>query len=535
MPVKTAVADINYPDIFNNLPDMAIIIDPKNYAIMDANKVFLKRESLLKKDIIGKRCYEITHKRSSPCAGPDEVCPLREAVKTHKTAVAEHVHYDKNNNPYYVEIITSFVRDNLNKREFILHISRTGHLMKRLSQQVKDKSKKYLRELKGLVIKDPLTNIYNYRYLMEKLPEELYLAKRYNYPFSLAILDLDYFKSINDAYGHSVGDKVLIEFSQFLKKTLRQSDILSRYGGEEFVILMPHTDRIEAQQAAIRLIEKLAGHIFRISGLTIRLKSSIGIATLSAEQDSDTQDKLLNAADEALQRAKNSGGNMALTHSDLYKDKKETPRKISPYEEVNILKRKIQKLAERVDRVVLESIYAFSKSLEARDYYTAEHAEKMVSIALKVGKEIGLGQDMLNNLERGAMLHDVGKIGISDAILRKKGALTPEEYLIIKLHPKIGAEIIRSIHFLKDVVPIVLHHHEKWDGTGYPSGLKGNEIPLTARIVAICDAYQALISDRPYRKAYSRKEALGILMKEAGVRFDKDLVNILTQLEGNLR
>ena len=125
----------------------------------------------------------------------------------------------------------------------------------------------------------------------------------------------------------------------------------------------------------------------------------------------------------------------------------------------------------------------------------------------------------------------MGKIGISDAILLKKGKLTPEEYETIKMHPKVGAEIIRSIHFLKDVVPIVLHHHEKWDGTGYPSGLKGKEIPLLARIVGIADAYQALASDRPYRKAYSKKEALNILKKEAGTHFDKDLVNILIKLE----
>lgn len=398
---------------------------------------------------------------------------------------------------------------------------------------VNEKSKRYVAQLKRLAIKDPLTGIYNYRYLMERLPQEVYRAKRYNYPFSLAFLDIDYFKSINDVYGHSIGDRVLAAFAHFIRSSLRQSDVLARYAGEEFVILMTHTDKLGAQYLASRLITKLSSHVFKLKKMEIKLKIGIGIAALSSDESCDTSDKLLSAADKALQRAKDSGSNVAVVYSDLYRDKKEAAHKISPYEEVKVLKRKIRRLSERVDRVVLESMFAFSKSMEARDYYTAEHAEEMVGLVLKIGKEIGLNQEMLNNLERGATLHDIGKIGITDSILRKKSKLTPKEYEIIKMHPKIGAEIIRAIHFLKDVVPVVLHHHERWDGKGYPSGLKEKEIPLLARIVGIADAYQALISDRPYRKAYPKKEALEILKKEAGVKFDQDLVDILIRLESN--
>jgi diguanylate cyclase (GGDEF)-like protein/putative nucleotidyltransferase with HDIG domain len=398
---------------------------------------------------------------------------------------------------------------------------------------VNEKSKRYVAHPRHLAIKDPLTGIYNYSYLMERLPQEVYRAKRYSYPFSLVLLDIDYFKSINDVYGHSIGDRLLAAFANFIKTSLRQSDVLARYGGEEFIILMTHTDKLDAQYLANRLITKLSSHIFKIEKAEIKLKIGIGIATLSSDEYCDTYDKLLSAADKALQRAKESGSNVAAVYSDLYRDKKEAAHKISPYAEVKVLKRKVRRLSERVDRVVLESMYAFSKSMKARDYYTAEHAEEMVALVLKIGKEIGLNQEMLNNLERGAMLHDIGKMGISDSILRKKSKLTPKEYEMIKMHPKIGAEIIRSIHFLKDVVPIVLHHHERWDGKGYLSGLKGKEIPLLARIVGIADAYQALISDRPYRKAHSEKEALGILKKEAGTHFDKDLVDILIRLESN--
>lgn len=520
-----------YWRVFNNMPDMVSLIDPKDYTIVDANAAYVNKHGASKKDIIGRKCYEVTHKRFSPCRGHLKECPLRKTLRTHKTETAEHIHYDKDNNPYYVEVISTFMKDSFGKNNLVLHIARQGPLTKKFDKIISQKGKGYFKELKDLAMKDPLTGVYNYRYLMERLPIELYRAKRYDYPFSLSIIDIDYFKSINDAYGHNIGDKVLTEFTNFIKKILRQSDVLARYGGEEFIILMPHADKLDAQLASSRLIDKLSSHIFKIDGLRIKLKVSAGVSTFSEGPECDSHNKLLNTADEALQKAKESGGNIAIAFSDLYKSKKDVSRKMSPYEEVNILKRKIQKLSERVDRVVLESIYAFSKSLEVRDYYTAEHAESMVSIVLKIGKTIGLGQDILGNLERGAMLHDIGKIGIKDSILRKKAKLTPEEYLLIELHPKIGAEIIRSIHFLKDVVPIVLHHHERWDGKGYPSGLKGTEIPLTARIIAICDAYQALISDRPYRKAYSKKEALAILKKEAGIHFDKDLVDVLIKLE----
>jgi len=524
------INNINYLDIFNNLPDRALIINPKDYTIVDANKTLLKKEGLPGENVIGRKCYEIIHKKFSPCKDKLERCPLKESLKTHKAATAEHIHYDKHNSPYYVDVITSFIKGPAGKN-LVLHICRAGPLLKRMHKIVDERSKRYIAQLKHLAIKDPLTGVYNYRYFMKRLPIEVYRAKRYNHPFSLVLLDIDYFKSINDVYGHSIGDRLLAAFANFIQTSLRQSDVLARYAGAEFVILMTHTNKLDAQYLANRLITKLSSHIFKIEKTEIKLKIGTGIATLSSDEYCDTHDKLLSAADKALQRAKDSGSNVAVVYSALYRDKKEAYHKISPYEEVNVLKRKVSKLSERVDRVVLESIYAFSKSMEARDYYTAEHAEEMVALVLKIGKEIGLSQEMLNNLERGAMLHDIGKIGISDSILRKKSKLTSEEYEMIKMHPKIGAEIIRAIHFLKDVVPIVLHHHERWNGKGYPSGLKGKEIPLLARIVGIADVYQALISDRPYRRAYSKKEALGILKKEADAHFDKDLVNILIRLE----
>jgi len=527
-------ANLNYMDVFNSLPDRALIIDPGDYSIVDVNNTLLKNEGLSKKDVIARKCYEVIHKKFSPCKGTLEKCPLREALKTHRTAVSEHIHYDNKSNPYYTDVITTSIKGPKGEN-LALHICREGPMLKKIKESVEAKSKEYIARLKNLAIKDPLTGVYNYRYLMERLPVEVYRSKRYGEPFSFALLDIDYFKSVNDVYGHHIGDKLLAEFANFIKNTLRQSDLFARYGGEEFAVLMTNTDKLGAQYLANRLRNKLNAHIFKIEKTEIKVKMCIGIATLSSDEYCDTYDKLLAAADKALQRAKESGSNIVVIYSELYKPQKKIMAKVSPYEEVNVLKRKISRLSERVDRVVLESMYAFSKSMEARDNYTAEHADEMVDIVLRIGKEIGLSQELLNNLERSATLHDIGKIGISDAILRKEGKLTSEEYETIKMHPKIGAEIIRAIHFLREVVPIVLHHHERWDGKGYPSGLKAREIPLLARIVCIADVYQALISDRPYRKAFSKEEALDILKKEAGSHFDKGLVNILIKLETKKR
>ena len=154
----------------------------------------------------------------------------------------------------------------------------------------------------------------------------------------------------------------------------------------------------------------------------------------------------------------------------------------------------------------------------------------MVSLATEIGKSLRLGQEDINNLQYAAMLHDLGKIGIPDKILHKKGKLSQAEYQKIKSHPLIGAEIVRDIHFLKDVVPMIMYHHERFDGFGYSAGLRGKEIPLGARIIAIADVYQALVSDRPYRKAYSKKDALQIIQEGAGTQFDPNIVEAFLKI-----
>jgi len=384
-----------------------------------------------------------------------------------------------------------------------------------------------LEKLQELSLKDVETEVYNHKYLIERLNSELVRAKRYALSISLSMIDVDYFSSINDLYGHAYGDKILKELAKYLKEFVRGMDIVTRYGGEEFVIILPDTDKQSTVRFTERLLNDIENHTFDPDGRKLKLKVSIGIANFP-EDDPDICEAygLIHLVEKAVSLAKERGGGRLLTLNG-----KDTEKPFEDTQEnVENLKQKLSKIEKRMHQTFLESIYAFAKTIEARDFYTGEHCEHMVSLVVSIGKKLNLSEKEMEDLKHAAMLHDLGKIGIPDEILLKKGKLTDGEYDIIRKHPQIGAEIIRHIHFLKDVAPIVLYHHERFDGFGYCSGLKGKEIPLGARIIAIADVYQALTSDRPYRKAYPIPEALKIIKEGSGTQFDPEIVKLFFEI-----
>lgn len=394
------------------------------------------------------------------------------------------------------------------------------------------KNRRLLKKIKELSLKDPLTGLYSYQYFTERLSIELKNARRYLHPFSLIIIDIDYFKSVNDIYGYSVGNSILREFAQYLKKFARTSDLIIRYGGAAFAILSPDTDKGGAVAFGQRLCEKMQRHNFHSRKQNIKLKVSIGVTSFPADQI-DTLPGLIDAVESAVREAKERGGNRICAFRTADEKEKVVQTK---KEDIKDLRSRLKKAGKKLDQALLESIYAFAKAIEARDHYTGKHAEKMISIVREIGGQLELSKKQVATLEHAAVLHDLGKIGIDDNILRKKGKLTKREFGQIKKHPLIGAEILRSIHFLNDVVPLILYHHERFDGKGYTSGLKGHEIPIGARILAIADVYQALISDRPYRKAYTKREALKIIKEASGRQFDPDVVEALIKsLKNNTR
>ncbi|MBF0489857.1 MAG: diguanylate cyclase [Candidatus Omnitrophica bacterium] len=405
----------------------------------------------------------------------------------------------------------SYIQKPIHMDEIKIAIKKAIHM-----QKLSLDNKVLLKQLKELSWQDPLTGLYNQRFFIDRLNSEFMRSRRYVLPLSIVMMDIDFFKTINDVYGHPVGDLILKEFAQCLKEFARGNDIVVRYGGEEFVTLLPDTNKEGALVFSQRLIELIREYIFDPKGLKINIKVSMGLASFP-ENRVDTMTDLINGADQALHEAKEKGGNRIVVYGS--EDKKDTVGSI------RTIKEKISKMTSRVEGALVESVHGFAKARESE-----EHLQDLIVIALKIGRRLHLSKPDLENLEHATILHDLGKVGISNKILLKPRHLTVKEYEQVKKHPQIGAEIIAPIHSLSAVVPMIRFHHERFDGLGYSAGLKGEEIPLGARIIAIIDTYQALISKRPQRKEYSQSEALSIIKQGSGTQFDPQIVRIFLEI-----
>ncbi len=381
------------------------------------------------------------------------------------------------------------------------------------------------RELEELALKDSHTGLFNSRYLKEALEIGLSRARRQYGSFSVIMMDIDYFKSINDVYGHIFGDLVLKQFALQLKKIVRPYDIVIRYGGEEFVIVAADTDREGALILGRRILEKINLNNFGDAKHKVKLKLSLGICSYPEDNIHKVMD-LVKCADSALGKAKESGGNRVCSVLDFNKEKGIITEKSN----ISSMKDKIDKLTRRANQSLVEATFAFAKTIELKDHYTGEHVERSVYYATKIAEELDLHKDKIELIKQVTMLHDLGKIGISEQILQKKSKLTKKEFAEIKKHPQIGVDIIRPIQSLRPIIPFMLFHHERWDGKGYPYGLKKENIPLGARIIAIADVYEALVSNRPYRRAYPKARAIKIIREGSGTQFDPDIVKIFLKI-----
>ncbi len=412
-------------------------------------------------------------------------------------------------------------------------------------------------------ITDGLTGLKTHRFFMEALSGEWKRATRAGRSFSLVLMDLDRFKFVNDFYGHLDGDLVLQRVAHILNENCRRSDVVARYGGDEFVILMPETDAEQSHQLATKLRSWVcADPVLREKNVT----SSFGVATFPL--NGSTPQELIQVADSSMYLSKHQGGN-AVSTADKYNpdDAKQWKRDVldaylgvtlkrlfatGPDAFVEIYSR-IEQFArslaetesslshpdgnaalkscegssfEPLPPIVMDTLTSLALAVDAKDQFTQGHSQKVSTYAVLIAEAIGLEGAQIEEIRLGSMLHDVGKVGILESILNKNGPLNPDEWEAMKRHVEYGAKLLEPLRGTEYVREMVAHHHEFFDGSGYPDGLAGSQIPLGARIVAIADAYDTITSERTYKKARTPDEALLELERCGNAQFDPELVRV---------
>ncbi|MFN8629314.1 MAG: diguanylate cyclase [Chloroflexota bacterium] len=367
---------------------------------------------------------------------------------------------------------------------------------------------------------DPLTGVANRQALLMRADEELGRAARYKRPLAVVMVDLDHFKRLNDTHGHEAGDVVLRTVAQRLAENVRAVDLLGRFGGEEFLLVLPETD---ADDAAATVAEKLRRIVARTP---VRLPDSHEVTvTLSAGVAGGPGeilgDMLLRDADAALYSAKALGRNAVYVFRET-RDENTVRRSPIRAEARNAADRRREGRDGRGPGRAAPLARALARARR-------QAVEAIAEASLAMAQAIDLPQGELDRLRTASLLHDLGKLAIPEEILNKPADLAASEWRVVTEHPKIGQVVLEQAGALRDAAMIVLHHHEWFDGRGYPYGLAGIDIPVGARIVAICDAYEAMIAGRPYREAVSHEEAIAELRRMAGVQFDPELVEVFAE------
>lgn len=396
-------------------------------------------------------------------------------------------------------------------QKMVAYASELHSLQKELHAKNRKLSETNAR-LQALATTDPLTGLANHRSLIAALEHELARAYRYHHHCSILFLDIDHFKALNDGYGHAVGDSVLRDFAALVRQNMRETDLPGRWGGEEFLVILPETGEQEAARISERLRAGVAAHAFTMGG-GMSLTCSIGIATFPG--DASDRAGLVTSADAAMYAAKKLGRNQVRAASD--------PAALA-------LRKQDTAQGSREDIAILGTVEALSALVEAHDQYTGQHTRRVAALATQLALALGLDATEARMIGLAGRLHDVGKIGISDAVLQKAERLNAEEHTSMQEHSIVGAEIISRIPSLRALVPVIRAHHERWDGQGYPDGLTGTAIPLGARIVAVADAYDAIISERHYQPARDTVAAFNELRRCAGTQFDPDIARVLEEM-----
>jgi diguanylate cyclase (GGDEF)-like protein/PAS domain S-box-containing protein len=375
-------------------------------------------------------------------------------------------------------------------------------------------------ELKALATRDPLTGCFNRRTLFAEFEKHWEASKRFKKPLACIMIDIDHFKNINDRFGHSAGDEVLKTVAETLRKTARRSDLVCRYGGEEFCILLPQIDLPEATMAAERFRQALAEQ--PLGGVLVT--ASLGVSAIGL--GSKHPQELLDQADKALYAAKRSGRNRAVRYdeapTDLLKDSpKQSSRKSDETQSDGNTNTPVSLGNISIPYQAVSGLLA---ALAYRHAETAEHCKRVADLCVTVGGGV-LSQRELYVVEMAALLHDIGKLGVPDHVLLKAGPLTTDEWKLVRMHEKIGIEIVRTAFTSDELVSIIQMQHAWYGGTPTDPGLpKGQKIPIGARLLAVANAFDSMVNEQVYRKAMIWDESFTELRRCGGTQFDPVLV-----------
>lgn len=368
----------------------------------------------------------------------------------------------------------------------------------------------HIEELKSLANEDGLTGVYNHRFFHDALREKIISCEKEKAPISVIFIDIDYFKNYNDLYGHQKGDEVLRIIGSLLKNIAREEDIVARYGGEEFSVILPNTSEKNAFTIAESIRKEIEETYFEgeENQPNGKITASIGVSVYPDKAQNDID--LIKSADDALYRAKFFNKNRVESYTSILDE----------------LKQDIDE--KHIDLVT--SIKTLISVINAKDKYTYGHVERVVAYCKLLADKLNLSEEDKKALVYGAYMHDIGKMSIAKDILIKKMPLTSDEWEALKQHPANGVEIIKPVKSLNNLIPLILYHHERYDGKGYPSNLKGEDIPYLVRLLSVVDSFDAMTSNRPYNKRKTYEEAIIELKKCSGSQFDPDIADTFIEV-----
>ena len=385
---------------------------------------------------------------------------------------------------------------------------------------------KMVSEFKSLSLEDSVTGLHNKRYFLECLDMEISRVKRCEYNICCAMIDIDYFKRLNDSYGHAFGDIILKKLGECLKASFRGSDVIARYGGDEFIVLMINTDYSIVFNIVERFRKYVEGYDFSDKGITVKLTISIGLSSF-LEDGVFNKDSFLFFADKACYEAKARGRNNSVIYKELF-------GQIEPADKANLLaaEKKVYSVVENPKKSYMEGISNLIFSWEEKNSLLRGRSANVLKYVRLITEKMNLSKSEIEIIENAAIVHDLGKLLISESILfKKEELLTPQEREIIRRHPVLTVNLLSKNIFMKMELPIVLYHHEHYDGKGYPLGVKGKYIPLGSRIIKVADVYENICSARlGGDKPLGLEEITKKMLDEAGKALDPEIVAVFLKV-----